>query len=109
MNPPVPPDDMIAQYMENSSAIGLVAICKECASFFAAWGATQGADEQLRLCVEWLRKRGLDHGVITELRTAMRPPSLKQKALGDVNMWILTGRNEGYSESIIEALESIPE
>ena len=99
---------MIAQYMENSSAIGLAAMCKECASFFAAWGATQGAEEQLRLCVDWaIGNIGSERA--SKMRTAMRPPSLKQKALGDVNMWILTGRNEGYSESIIEALESIPE
>jgi hypothetical protein len=69
----------------------------------AAWGA----DEQLRLCVEWLCNNGWAKAA-DELDPAMRPkpPSLKQQALEAMEK--VGGFNDDRAV-ILQALRSIPD
>lgn len=77
--------------------------------FAAAWGA----DEQLRLCVEWL----LTHGdgfaaeLGRELQAAMRPrsPSQKEQALKALDHLLAASKSQLGGETIRRALEALPD
>jgi hypothetical protein len=75
----------------------------------AAWGA----DEQLRLCVEFLDTRGFAISTIAALKAAMRPeppkpPTLKEQALGAVDHLLKSGGSGPSYDIIRRALETLP-
>jgi hypothetical protein len=86
---PVPPDDLLLQWITSGDMPDKDLIVA------AAWGA----DEQLRLCVEWLACKSFNGHWIgpswaTELESAMRPEPPKEltpKELRDKALQMLTG------------------
>jgi hypothetical protein len=75
----------------------------------AAWGA----DEQLRLCLEWLRCE-LMEPLTDELHAAMRPkpPSLKELAITELIDLVQNARGHGVNvtaDTIRRALEALPD
>jgi len=75
----------------------------------AAWGA----DEQLRLCLEWLRCE-LMEPLTDELHAAMRPkpPSLKQLAITELIDLVQSARGHGVNvtaDTIRRALDALPD
>jgi hypothetical protein len=74
----------------------------------AAWGA----NEQLRLCVEWLRSRDMGP-LASSMQRAMRPeppkpPTLKEQALDALNGLYRYGGSGPTYDIIRRALETLP-
>jgi hypothetical protein len=82
----------------------------------AAWGA----DEQLRLCVEWVANNCpiVDHDNRPEdaMQSAMRPkppkpPSLKEQAISELSDVVQYAKNCGFrihTDTVLRALETLP-
>jgi hypothetical protein len=80
-----------------------------------------GADDQLRLCVEWLKKEAMSRSWQTvsqlagEMQSAMRPepPSMKEQALEQLDEVIdyaaAVGKITIVVDDIRRALESLPD
>lgn len=103
---------------EGSEPVGAVA------GIVADLAYQAGADEQLRLCVEWLRSHerlnhiasGLCDSLAEDLESAMRPkpPSLKQQAINSLDKLTADLAFHGEDHSICSdiirrALDSLPD
>jgi len=71
-----------------------------------------GADQELEACCEWLRSKDILEPAIDALRTDRRPkpPSLKKKALEDLDILIADLANHGMgfkATNIRRALEQL--
>jgi len=111
---PVPPESLLEEwrqeYMNDPEAGAWPgSSTKDGAVKGAAWGA----DEQLRLCVEWFHQLGI-HMVADDLHRAMRPqpPTLKQQALAQLRALHDAYRPKGLkadTDMICRALEALPD
>jgi hypothetical protein len=98
---PVPSDWLIGEWIDTPCPGNFERFRKA-----AAWGA----DEQLRLCVEWFNARGYAAATIEALKAAMRPeppkPStLKEQALAKLEF--LSGLTDDH-DVVRRALETLP-
>jgi len=106
---PVPPDSLLEEwrqeYMLDPDA---GAWPGSSTKYGAVKGAAWGADEQLRLCMEWMRREGLV-AIPDRMKRELRPnpPSLKQQALAAHERGSFT--RLGDRNIILEALEALPD
>ena len=122
-----PPPELVKQWLaefygpESMPGMAPGEMVLHVAAVAAHWGYEQRAannedelqkarDEELEACCEWLKKGWIPPGISSDLRTARRPPSLKEQALE-----ALKHAEEGWRpvpadcEIIRRALESLPD
>jgi hypothetical protein len=108
---PVPPDEWLSKLQDRFGIFGASDMRAA-----AAWGA----DEQLRLCVEWIESLptrdafvDLPHFTARKLQSAMRPkppkpPTLKEQALAAVDHLLKSGGSGSSYDTIRRALNALP-
>jgi hypothetical protein len=106
---PVPPDEMLYDWYETPGTT-----TRDNMLSAAAWAA----DEQLRLCVEWLTTPPIQTLVdlASEMQSAMRPetpkpPTLKEQAISELSDVVQYAKNCGFrihTDTVLRALETLP-
>jgi hypothetical protein len=113
---PVPPDELIEEWKEQYSRIRYSDQYPigACSKFIAHRTATWAANEQLRLCVQWLDGDGFPN-LANRIQRDMRPkpPSPKQQALEELEMMqdeLHAKTGSGFATPALDRiLESLPD
>ena len=108
-HPITPPPELVAQWFLGAKAMPVDQWVTDVATQAARWGA----DQELQSCCEWLVRNYSYPGAGNPLRAARRPkpPSLKEQALGALNlmlMFVPPGNQLEQGDTIRRAIEALP-
>ena len=106
-HPITPPPELVSEWAQTRG----YSCADELWDYIATKAARWGADQELEACCNWLGPLGIKGG--NNLRAARRPkpPSLKEQALGALNlmlMFVPPGNQLEQGDTIRRALEALP-
>ena len=106
-HPITPPPELVEEWIKDANHNAPVF------AQVAVMGAQWGADQELEACCEWLVRNYSYPEAGNPLRAARRPkpPSLKEQALGALNlmlMFVPPGNQLEQGDTIRRALEALP-
>ncbi len=109
INPIVPSNKQLLNWFDRIIAANNADEAKSALIKISQWGA----DAELKACVEWLEQQSLcgHRDLISQLRSARRPKSLKQHAIAELDDAVMRGDCITVSDAlpiIRQALESLP-